>query len=397
MFLNIFLVFFVSLFSLPCLAEKNKDTEKRYEYLKVFSDVLYIVKKSYVKEVPAEKLIEGAISGMLKELDPHSVFLSGEKLKNFKESAKGQFKGLGIELEIKDKQPVVISVLENSPAHKAGMQPGQILLKINHKKTFGLNGAEVHELLVSRKRGQKFTITVKDSILKKTREIKLKSKLISFRSVVHKDLEDQLVYIRINAFTKRTLQEIQKVINQYKQLEGLILDLRGNPGGLFESAIKVANLFIEEGLIVSIKGRSKDYDQIFKAYPSLALSHFPMLVLIDAYSASAAEVLAGALKDNKRAVLLGRRSFGKGSVQSLVPVGKGKAVKLTVAHYYTPSGESIHEKGITPHVELKRPQSSNELGVISFTSKEDTDFQQALSFIKMSKHLKSHSGLPSVL
>ena len=405
MLFNTSFIIFISLFSWSVSAnqnqdkskDKNQNVEKRYESLKTFSDVLYIVEKSYIKEVPAEALIEGAIKGMLKELDPHSVFLSEDRLKNFKESARGQFNGLGVELTIKDKQPVILSVLENSPAYKAGVKAGQVILKINNKKTFGLNGEEIYEMLISSRRGQKFTIVVKDPKSKKIHEIKLKSQIISFQSVVYKDLGDEFIYIRINAFTDRTLQEIQKILNKYKKMAGLLLDLRGNPGGVFDSSVKVANLFIKEGVIVSIKGRVKDYEQVFKAHPSSAFLYFPMFVLIDTYSASAAEVLAGALKDNKRAVLLGRKSFGKGSVQSLIPVSKEKAIKLTVAHYYTPSGESIHEKGIKPHIEFQRPQPSDEQTGVIFTSKEDTDFQKALSFMKMLKYLKSTSDLPSGL
>lgn len=402
MFSNTVFILLISLFSWSVFANQNQDKskdkkqnmEKRYESLKTFSDVLYIVEKSYIKEVPAEKLIEGAISGMLKELDPHSVFLSEDKLKNFKESARGQFNGLGVELTIKDKQPVILSVLADSPAYKAGMKAGQIILKINNKKTFGLNGEEIYEMLISSRRGQKFNLVVKDPGSKKIHEINLKSQLISFQSVVYKDLGDQFVYLRINAFTDRTLQETQKVLNKYKKMAGLLLDLRGNPGGVFDSAVKVANLFIKEGVIVSIRGRVKDYEQVFKAHPASTFLHFPIFVLIDSYSASAAEVLAGALKDNKRAVLLGRKSFGKGSVQSLIPVSKEKAIKLTIAHYYTPSGDSIHEKGIKPHIEFQVPQPSDPQKGIVFTGKEDADFQKALSFMKMLKHLKSTSDLP---
>ena len=175
------------------------------------------------------------------------------------------------------------------------------------------------------------------------------------------------------------------------------MDLRGNPGGLFESAIKVADLFIQKGTIVNVKGRLKDYEKIFKAHSPGTLVDCPILVLIDNYSASAAEVLAGALKDNKRGMLLGRKSFGKGSVQSLIQMDHGNAVKLTVAHYYTPDGHSIHEKGIQPHIELKRPMSADKSKGVQFTSKEDTDFHQALSFLKMFRFFGSISNSSSEL
>ena len=381
---SIFL-FFLSQLSAAQVSLNNKEMDKEYQHLKVFSDVLYAIEKAYVKEVSTERLIQGAVRGMMQELDPHSHFLLANQLKTFKKEAKGQFSGLGVELAIKNKQLIIISVLENSPASKAGMKAGQVILQINSKKTTGLNRMEISKLLESR-RGKKFTIIVKDLDSNKNHQMQLRTELISFKSIMHKDIGNQSLYIRINAFTGRTLREMRKVINKYKNLKGLILDLRGNPGGLFESAIQVAGLFIKEGTIVSIKGRLKDYEQVFQAHSSEAFTDFPMIVLIDNYSASAAEILAGALKENKRAMLFGRKSFGKGSVQSLIHLDQGNAVKLTVAHYYTPDGNSIDEKGIKPHIKLKKPVSSNESKPVSFTGKEDTDFHQAISFLKMFKH-----------
>ncbi len=385
-----FIVLFYSFFILlPVLgfAQENQNKPERYEHLKMFSDVLHTVEKSYIQEVPMDQLINGAIKGVMKELDPHSHFLSKEQLKMFTKEAKGQFSGLGIEVAINKQNVIVISVLEKSPASKAGMKPGHIILQVNNKKTVGLNRMEVSRLL-SGHRGKQFDIVVKDPDSKKVHQIQLRSKLISFKSVLHKDLGNQFLYMRIYTFTERTLQEIRKVMNKYKSPAGLILDLRGNPGGLFNSAVKVADLFIKKGTIVSIKGRIKDHEKIFKAHSPDTLTDFPILVLIDTYSASAAEILAGALKENKRAIILGRKSFGKGSVQSLIPINKDNAVKLTVAHYYTPDGNSIHNQGIKPNIELKAPKSSDGSKNIRLTSKEDTDFHQAVSFLKMSNYFK---------
>ena len=397
MSVNFFLSFsFFILFSSLGFAQEDQDKQERYEHLKMFSDVLHTVEKSYIQEIPMEKLINGAIKGIMKELDPHSHFLSKEQLKIFTEEAKGQFSGLGMEMVINKQNVVVISVLENSPASKAGIKPGHIILQINDKKTENLNRVEISKLLSGR-RGTKFNIVVKDPDSKSVHQMQLRSKLISFQSVLSKDLGDQFLYIRIYTFTERTLQEIRKVMNKYEAPAGLILDLRGNPGGLFKSAVKVADLFIKKGTIVSIKGRVKDYEKIFKAHSPDTLTDFPIFVLIDAYSASAAEILAGALKDNKRAIILGRKSFGKGSVQSLIPINKDNAVKLTVAHYYTPNGHSIHDQGVKPHIELKKPKPSDGSKDIKLTGKEDTDFHQAVSFLKMSRYFNSVSNLPTEL
>ena len=395
MFMNfLLLVLFSSfvLFPTLSLAQGDQNKNQRYENLKIFSDMLHIIEKYYVQEIPVEKLVQGAINGMIKTLDLHSHFLPEEQLKKFTKEATGQFSGIGIEVAIQKHKVVVISVLEDSPAHKASVKSGHIILQINDKKTIGLNKVEISKLLSGR-RGKKFNILIKEPDSKDIRYVKLQSKIISFRSVVHKNLGDQFAYIRINTFTERTLREIRKIINKYKKPTGLILDLRGNPGGLFESAIKVADLFIKKGTIVSIKGRLKHYEKVFKAHSSNTLPHFPMVVLIDTYSASAAEILAGALKENKRAMLLGRKSFGKGSVQSLIQMDKGNAIKLTVAHYYTPKGNSIHEQGIHPHVELKEPVPSDKSKSIQFTSVEDTDFRQASSFLKMFRYFNPVSNL----
>ena len=394
--LSVFFLFFIFQSSLVQASTDSKDLDKKYQHLKVFSDVLYTIEKAYVREVSSEKLVQGAVKGMIKELDPHSHFLPAKQLKVFKQEATGQFSGLGLELAIKNKQPIILSVLEDSPASKAGMKAGQIILQINNKKTTGLNREEISNLLKSR-RGKKFSITVKDPNSKKNHQVQLRAELISFKSVLYKDIGDQFLYVRINAFTERTLREVRKIMNKYKHLKGLILDLRGNPGGLLESSIQVADLFIKKGTIVSIKGRLKDYEQVFQAHSSEALINFPMIVLIDTYSASAAEILAGALKENKRAMLLGRKSFGKGSVQSLIHLDQGNAVKLTVAHYHTPNGNSIHEKGIEPHIELKQPLPSDQSKPVQFTSKEDTDFHQAFSFLKMFRYFNPVSSQSSDL
>jgi len=370
---------------------ESKEKDQRYKYLKVFSDTLYLIEKSYVEEVSAEKLIQGSIKGMIRELDPYSSFLPAQEIKDFKTEVRGRFSGLGVAIEIKDEWPVVVSVLENSPADKKKIKSGDILVSINGKKTIGLNQSEVSKLLTSDRRGKLFNIVIKDSTSKNIRTVQIKSAMVSIPSVSYKGLEDNIIYVRIHRFTDRTLKEIKNIMDKHKKPLGMILDLRGNFGGVLDAAVQVADLFIKEGVIVSVKGRIKDYDKVFKAHPINTLMGFPILVLIDSYSASAAEVLAGALKENKRAVILGRTSFGKASVQSLIHVDKEHAVRLTVAHYYTPLGNSIHEHGIKPHIELKKTNTQSDEQLedkkSNLSMEKDTDINKAVSFFKMFKHL----------
>ena len=385
------------------IKEMAGDTnEQRYKSLKTFTDVLHIIERNYVREVPAEQLIQGAVKGMMKELDPHSHFLSAEEFTDLDKATGGQFSGLGLELEIKNGQAVVISVLEDSPAFRAGIKPGHIVLQVNNKKTDGLNFREIAKMFKS-KRNTKFRILIKEPGAKTPRLVQLKSELVSFKSVLHKDLGAGLLYLRISAFTNNTAREVRKILERTGPPAGMILDLRGNPGGVFSSAVRTADLFIDKGVLVRVKGRLKgyvkeqlkEYKEVFYAQAGDSFLNFPILVLIDAYSASAAELLAGALKENSRAVLLGRKSFGKGSVLSLIPLEQGGAIQLTVAHYYTPQGHSIHGHGIEPDMKLKKPEPTNKSKAIHFRSKEDTDFQQAVSFLKIFNYFGSSASLSS--
>ncbi len=403
-------------------AEPHQDDSQRYKNLKTFLNTLHTIEKAYVQEVSQEQLIKGAIDGMLKELDPHSYFLPSGQLKQFEKEARGQFSGLGLELAIKNRHPIVISVLPDSPAHKAGIKPGQIILQINGQKTLSLKKTTISKLLKGH-RGKKFYLTVKDPSEKKVYQMQIKSRFISIPSVLSQSFNKGSVYIRINNFTNRTPLEVKKIIDKhlnsadckkeryvaqnifykknYKKSNksehrsickhiGVILDLRGNPGGVFDSAIKVADLFIKHGIIVSVKGRIKSYEKTFRARAQNTFSDFPLLVLIDSYSASSAEILAGALKENNRAILLGRNSFGKGSVQSLAPIDEENAIALTVARYYTPNGNSIHEKGIEPDIKLEKPTPAESEKMVKFTSEQDTDFQQALLTLEIFRYFKNH-------
>ena len=371
------------------------EVEKRYESLKILLNTLNIVEQSYVQPVSTQKLIQGAINGMMKELDSHSYFLNVEELKKLETQSSGRFKGIGVDIAVKKKKLIIISVFKNSPARRAGLKPGDEIIRIDDKHVEGLNIKEVTQQLQGLRKNRKkqqLMIEVKSKNQESSRKLVLKQERIDLPSVEHKMAGDQFLYIHIQAFTERTHKEVKKVLNKNKTIRGVILDLRGNPGGLLESAVKVADLFMKKGVIVSVKGRLPDYGQIFYAHSKGTRIDLPLIVLIDSYSASAAEVLAGALKDSQRALILGRNSFGKGSVQTLIPMKnekKGKTgIKLTVAHYYTPSGGSIHGVGIQPHIELKQiiRASQDKDSSVVLTGDKDIDFQQALHLLKSSRY-----------
>ena len=397
--LHYILFFTVSLMTMvESSFSKQLKSDKRYESLKIFTEVLNIVEQSYVQPVTTETLIQGAIKGMMEELDPHSYFLNAEELKKLETQSRGRFKGIGVDVAVREKKLIIISVFKNSPAWREGLKPGNEIVKINQKTVEGLNIKEIIEQIngmrINRSR-QQLTIEVRSSGSKSLRTLVLKPEHIQIHSVEHKKVGgDQFVYIRIQAFTEQTHKEVRKVLKKNKIIRGVILDLRGNPGGLLDSAVKVADLFIKTGVIVSVKGRLPDYEQVFHAHSKGTRVDFPLIVLIDNYSASAAEVLAGALKDSRRALILGRNSFGKGSVQTLIPMenekGDRKGLKLTVAHYYTSTGNSIHGVGVKPHIELKQNHSVEDKdSVVELTGDKDSDFQQAVHFLKTSNYFMS--------
>ena len=382
--------------SLSVTAKKSfsdqKVNDQRYESLKIFSDILNVVEQSYVQPVSTEELIHGAIKGMMKELDPHSYFLNAEELKKLETYSKGWFKGIGIDVAVKEKKLIIIAVFKDSPAWREGLKPGDEVVKMNNKQMTGLSMKEITEQINSVKTVKNgIMIEVRPSDSDALRNLVLKPEHINLKSIEYKKVEDQFLYIHIQSFTEQTHKELGKILKKNKAIRGMILDVRGNPGGLLDSAVKVADLFIKTGVIVSVKGRLPDYEQIFHAHSQGTREDFPLIVLIDDYSASAAEVLAGALKDSGRALVLGRNSFGKGSVQTLIPIeneeGNRRSLKLTVAHYYTPAGNSIHGVGVKPHIELKQNHSLKDKKTsFVLAGDKDGDFQQALYLLKTSDY-----------
>ncbi len=326
----------------------------RYEQLEIFTKVLNLVEKHYVENVDFEELIYGGIKGMLSELDPHTSFLSPEIYKNFRLKTNGEFGGLGIEIIVRDGKLTIISPVEDSSAWKAGIKPGDQIVSIEGQSTKGLTLAEAAVMLRNKKK--KITLGILREGFKKPRDFSIKRAKVKIQSVKYTNLDNGYMYLKITNFIKSTYDQFTKKIKKHKnthgKIAGLIIDLRSNPGGLLRQAVRLSDLFLNKGEIVNIIGRDGKNKESFVAKREGTLENFPLILLINEYSASASEILAGALQDNKRAIIMGKRSFGKGSIQSVVKLDDGSALKLTVARYYTPLGKSIQVEGIRPDIEL---------------------------------------------
>lgn len=350
------LVIFIGLSSQPRSSAEAKGSD--YESIELFTDVMAIIKKSYVEEVDTKKLIYGAINGMLASLDPHSSFMSPETYKEMKIDTKGAFGGLGIEITVKDGILTVIAPIEDTPAFKAGIKAGDHIFKIDDKFTKDLNINDA----VKRMRGPKGTkvvLTIMREGFERPREFVLTRDIIQVKSVRSRMLENGYGYVRIAQFQEKTDEDLVKALKALqeegkKPLAGLVLDLRNDPGGLLDQAVRVADHFIDDGLIVYTEGREKDAKMQFFARKGAKESRYPIVVLINGGSASASEIVAGALQDHKRAIVMGTQSFGKGSVQTIIPLSDESGLRLTTARYFTPNGRSIQAKGITPDIVVER-------------------------------------------
>lgn len=335
-----------------------------YEELKVFTDVLGLLQKEYVEETKSNELMYGAIKGMLETLDPHSAFMPPNMYKEMQEETKGRFEGLGIEITIKEGILMVVSPIEDTPAFKAGILAGDQILKIDGDSTKNLTLMDSVKRLRGPK-GTQVTITIMREGFTKPREFTLTRDVIPVRSVRHELLEKQYGYIRLSQFQEKTEGELDKALKALEEeskgsMKGLVLDLRNNPGGLLDQAVKVADRFIESGLIVSMEGRREDQKMKFFAHSQGTIARYPLIVLVNGGSASASEIVAGAIQDHGRGILVGTQTFGKGSVQTIFPLKDGSGLRLTTARYFTPNGRSIQAKGIIPDILVKPALSEEE-------------------------------------
>ena len=340
-------------------AKKTKekvDDVDTYEMLNLFGEVMERAKVSYVEEVSDKKLIESAINGMLSSLDPHSSFLDKQSFKYMSEQTQGKFGGLGIEVTMEGGLVKVVSPIDDTPASKAGIKPGDYITNIDDEAVMGMTLNDAVDKMRG-KVGTKVKLTIR-RINEKPLEVTLNREEIKIQSVKNDIKADDVVYIRISSFsddvdkmTEKAVKDAQKKLG--KKLKGIVIDVRNNPGGLLDQAVNVSDLFLDKGEIVSTRSRNEEDTVKYSAKKGDIAQGLPIVVLINDGSASASEIVAGALQDHKRAIILGEKSFGKGSVQTVIPLGDYGAMRLTTARYYTPSGRSIQAKGIEPDIEVK--------------------------------------------
>jgi len=331
-------------------AESSTAKDKLEAYIK-FTQILNVIEKEYVDETNTTTLIDKALKGLLSNLDSHSNFMNTKEYKDLTVQTKGEFGGLGISVGMKDGALTVIAPLEGTPAMKAGIKAGDIILKINNKATIGMSIDESVKIMRGKpKTSIVLTIVRKDA--PKPLKIKIIRDIIKIESVYAKNFETEknLLYIHITSFDQKVVKDMKKTLQEHPDTEGIVLDLRNNPGGLLDQAVGLVDMFVKKGVIVSQKGRIALENVAYKATPENTDTTTPIVVLVNGGSASASEIVSGALQDFNRSIIVGEKTFGKGSVQVVMPVGDSEALKLTVARYYLPSGRTIQAKGVTPDI-----------------------------------------------
>ena len=342
-------------FAVPALAQNNNS--ETYRQLNLFGDIFERVRAGYVEEISDESLIEAAVNGMLTSLDPHSSYLSPKNFRDMQTQTRGEFGGLGIEVTMENGYVKVVSPIDDTPAFRAGLKSGDLITHLDTEPVQGLTLSEAVEkmrgkvgsdlkLTIRREGREPFDVTV-------TRDI------IKIRSVRSRMEGNDIAYVRITSFSEQTTASMERAINRLKEeaagkLKGVVLDLRNNPGGLLDQSVKISDAFLNQGEIVSTRSRRADEGQRFNAKPGDITEGLPIVILVNGGSASASEIVAGALQDHRRAIILGTRTFGKGSVQTIIPLSGHGAIRLTTARYYTPSGRSIQARGIDPDIVVEQ-------------------------------------------
>ena len=358
LFLNIILITLLIsgiLFSNGNSGNVKADTSEIYKNIEIFTEVLRQIEENYVEPQDPKKLIYGAIKGMVQSLDPHSSFMTTEEHQELLIETKGSFSGVGIEISLRDNALTVVSPIEGTPAYNAGIKAGDKIIKIDDKSTSDMTLTDAVKNIRGKK-GTKVKLTIMREGADNPLEFIITRDVIPLKSVRSYLLAPEIGYLRISNFQSKTFKSLSSALEGLEvgcKLKGLILDLRNNPGGLLSQAIEVSDLFLDSGLIVSTKGRDSSQNMEVSAHKNKKERTYPIIVLVNEGSASASEIVAGALQDNKRALILGTNTFGKGSVQTILSLSDGSGLRLTTAKYYTPSGRSIQLSGISPDIELR--------------------------------------------
>jgi carboxyl-terminal processing protease len=377
-------------------ASKGADPSATYEQLKLFTDVLAIIQNQYVDETEPREVIYGAIRGMLRSLDPHSAFLDPESYREMQVETSGSFGGLGIEITIRDDQLTVVAPIEGTPAHRAGVQPGDKIVKIEGLVTKDMSLVDAVKKMRGPK-GTKVTITILREGSKELQDVTVTREIIQVQSIKSQEIEPGLGYVRIRQFQERTARDLEAGLEKLEKsgrFAGLVLDLRNNPGGLLSSAVEVSEKFLGDGkLVVYTEGRVRNQNMRFVAHARHAITEVPLVVLVNQGSASASEIVAGAIQDHGRGVVLGTQTFGKGSVQTIIQLADGSGLRLTTAKYFTPKGRSIHGKGIAPDIVIELPKEDPAVKPPATPlseaeqQKKDVQLQRALDILKASRIL----------
>ena len=368
-FIILFLFYFEKSFS------ENNDIYKKID---IFSDVLKKINEEYVDEIDQSKSMDAAINGLLQSLDPYSAYMTPESYEGMQTETSGKFGGLGIEVGMESGVVKVISPIDNTPASKAGLKAGDYIVKVNGEQVQGKSLMDAVDLMRGPV-GSNIEITVRRQGVKKALTFNITREIIQVQSVKSELIDDNIGYIRLTAFNENSSNQIKEKIEKFKKnknLKGYILDLRNNPGGLLSQAIKISDFFLENGEIVSTKSRKVSENRKWFAKKGDITNGKTLIVLINYGSASASEIVAGALKDHKRAIILGENSYGKGSVQSIIPLKNRGAIRLTIAKYYLPSGKSISEIGVTPDIEIAEGSEN-----FKFNSETDNQLNFAIKLL----------------
>ncbi|WP_297453287.1 S41 family peptidase [Persephonella sp.] len=379
------------------IAAKTSQQDKLKEDLKLlgmYTEVFKIVKEHYVEPVSSKKLIYGSLRGMMNALDPFSTFFTPEEFKDFTTETHGEFGGLGIEIIMENHKLIIVAPIEDTPAWRAGLKPGDVILEINGEPTDKMTLLQAVKKMRG-KPGTKVTLTIWRKGVEKPFKVTITRAIIKIKSVKTKELENSNIgYIRLTQFQENSTEDFEKALKKFKNKKGIIIDLRNNPGGLLSTAVAIADMILKKGeLIVYTKGRDpRANEKYYSEHDPIIPTEIPIVVLVNKGSASASEILTGALKDNNRALIVGDKTFGKASVQTLIPLPDGSGIKLTTAHYYTPSGKMIMHKGITPDIvvhvsekeEMERIKAEREAKIHGTKVKiKDPQLDTAINAIKI--------------